>query len=87
MARAQGRVLLRSVSITIAIATVGFACHHESPQPRLEPGETLPLPPSSGTPIAYLVDAASDLKLTDDQLAKLRELDGTLATRLESIDA
>ena len=63
------------------------ACHHDAPGPKLEPGETQPLPPSSGTPIGYIVDAAGDLKLSDDQVGKLKELDDALAARLESIDS
>jgi hypothetical protein len=65
-----------------------LACHHEpaEPPPHLEPGEVQPLPPASGTPVGYLVDAAGDLKLSDDQLAKLKQIDSELATQLDEIE-
>jgi len=82
--RANQRRVLSRLSFALALAC---ACHHDAPAPKLEPGETQPLPPSSGTPIGYLVDAAGDLKLTDDQVGKLKDLDDALAARLESIDS
>ncbi len=45
-----------------------------------------PLPPSSGTPIGYLLDSATDLKLDDNQLTKLRDLDASLAAQDADID-
>lgn len=55
-----------------------------APAPSDEPP---PLPPASGTPIGYLVDAAGELKLTDSQLSRLKEVDGDLATRLSTADS
>ncbi|HEU0034275.1 MAG TPA: hypothetical protein VFQ53_26815 [Kofleriaceae bacterium] len=49
-------------------------------------GELPPLPPASGTAIGYLVDNASQLKLRDDQLTKLKEIDTSLAARNDAID-
>ena len=46
-----------------------------------------PLPPSSGTPVGYLVDNASQLTLRDDQLTKLKEIDQSLGARNAEIDA
>jgi hypothetical protein len=63
------------------------ACHHDTPQPKLEPGEVAPLPPSSGTPVGYLIDAAPDLKLTGDQVTRLQSIDDALGAQLESIDS
>lgn len=52
-----------------------------------EPGELPPLPPASGTAVGYLVDASGELKLRDDQLAKLKQIDSSLAVRNSEIDA
>jgi hypothetical protein len=70
------------LAFLLAIAS----CHHETPA-KPQPGETPPLPPASGTPIGYLLDARTSLALRDDQVAKLQELDTTLSGRLETIDA
>jgi hypothetical protein len=61
------------------------ACHHD-PAPA-EPSDKPPLPPASGTPIGFLIDDAGELKLSDTQVAKLRDLDTSLAAELEAIDA
>jgi hypothetical protein len=53
----------------------------------IEPSGPPPLPPASGTPIGYLVDAKADLSLRDDQLAKLQDLDSSLAAENGSLDA
>ena len=55
---------------------VGFAvtgCHHDPVPAHPQPGELPPLPPASGTPIGYLIDSATDLKLRDDQLKRFLE--------------
>lgn len=58
------------------------------PQPtKPAPGEVPPLPPASGTAVGYLVDAAGDLQLRDDQLAKLKDIDASLAAENGQIDA
>jgi hypothetical protein len=51
------------------------------------PDEVPPLPPASGTAVGYLVDAAQELKLRDDQLTKLKEIDASLAAENGQIDA
>lgn len=53
----------------------------------IEPSGPPPLPPASGTPIGYLVDAKADLALRDDQLGKLQDLDASLAAENGSIAA
>jgi hypothetical protein len=53
----------------------------------VEPAGPAPLPPASGTPIGYLVDDASELKLSDDQLARLKAIDEELAAKLGALDA
>lgn len=45
-----------------------------------------PLPPSSGTPVGYLVDSASQLGLRDDQITQLKQIDDSLAARDAEID-
>src|SRR5215204_2791064 len=58
------------------------------PQPsKPGPGETPPLPPASGTAVGYLVDASGELKLRDDQLKRLKEIDDRLAAQNGGIDA
>lgn len=77
--------------IVVALAVpcgLGFqlGCNRPAPRepvdPVIEPDEHPPLPPASGTPIGFLVDDAGELKLSDDQLSKLREINDVLATQL-----
>ena len=60
-----------------------LACSHDA-KPAAE--EAPPLPPASGTPIGYLIDSATDLSLTDDQLTKLRTIDAKLTAELDVLD-
>src|SRR5262249_26979209 len=46
------------------------------------PDERPPLPPPSGSPIGHLVDDAAELGLSDDQLARLKQIDGELGAKL-----
>ncbi|MEO6775528.1 MAG: hypothetical protein ABI467_21385 [Kofleriaceae bacterium] len=64
------------------------ACHHE-PDAVVpdDPSAQPPLPPASGTPIGFLIDDATELHLRDDQVAKLRDIDSSLAAQLEVIDS
>jgi hypothetical protein len=78
------RMLRFTLLAVIFAATLG-GCHKES-TPALSPGETVPLPPASGTPIGYLLDNAGQLKLSDDQMGKLRQLDNSLSARNDGID-
>jgi len=48
--------------------------------------ELPPLPPSSGTPVGYLVDNAPQLQLRDEQLAKLKEIDQSLGAKNAELD-
>jgi hypothetical protein len=76
--------MMRSTILTLALVLLG--CHHE-PQPvHSNPGELPPLPPASGTPIGYLLDSADTLKLRDDQLKQLKDIDASLAARDAGID-
>jgi hypothetical protein len=69
-----------AVALLLALA----ACHNE-PKPT-HPGDLPPLPPASGTPIGYLIDAQTDLKLRDEQLKELKEIDASLAARDAEVD-
>ncbi len=62
----------------------GLGCSHEA-KPVVAPDEHPPLPPAS--PVGYLVDDASELKLSDDQLSQLRDIDGALGTKLASYES
>src|SRR4051812_5462478 len=64
-----------------------FAGCHSDPSPsHPKPGDLPPLPPASGTPVGYLIDSATDLKLRDDQLKQLQDIDRSLAARDADID-
>jgi hypothetical protein len=52
----------------------------------IEPGPP-PLPPASGSVIGFLIDAKHDLVLTAEQLAKLEQIDDSLAAQNGSLDA
>jgi hypothetical protein len=71
--------------LTIALAALP-GCHHEAPIAQPKAGEAAPLPPASGTPLGYLIDSSFDLKLREDQLKQLQEIDASLAARDAEID-
>jgi hypothetical protein len=77
--------MLRAMLLALLVLT---SCHHETDPPPLQPkdGELPPLPPSSGTPVGYLLDNAIALSLRDEQLAQLKDIDQRLAVRDEEID-
>lgn len=71
----------------LAALLLTLACCHSDPQPmHPQPGDLPPLPPASGTPIGYLLDAKGDLSLTPDQVTKLQQIDTSLAARDADID-
>jgi hypothetical protein len=81
----QSAAMLRAMFTALLV----FAgCHHDTDPPPMHPkdGELPPLPPSSGTPVGYLVDNASQLQLRDDQLKQLKEIDRSLAAQDDEID-
>jgi hypothetical protein len=81
---------VRSVIFTILAVLLAGACHHDPAPatPIVDPADKPPLPPASGTPIGFLIDdSTGELKLSDDQVAKLRDIDTQLAAELEKIDA
>jgi len=87
------RATARLASLVVALAAVagfglGVGCSRDA-KPATQPAasdEPPPLPPASGTPIGYLIEDAR-LKLSDGQLAKLKEIDGDLAVKLSYLDS
>jgi len=78
------RIGLASV-LAIGACLAGVpGCHHEAP-PAVAPDEHPPLPPASGTPVGYLLDAG-ELTLHGDQRAELEAIDDDLAGRLAALD-
>jgi hypothetical protein len=77
--------MLRAVLCALLVLA---ACRHDGDPAPLHPrdGELPPLPPSSGTPVGYLIDNASQLDLHDDQLARLKQIDQSLAAQNDEID-
>jgi len=69
-----------------AFMLAAAGCHHDPKPMHPKEGELPPLPPASGTAIGYLVDNASQLKLREEQLTKLKELDASLAARNDQLD-
>jgi hypothetical protein len=72
--------------LVLAVLFVLAACHRDTAPAHPKAGDLPPLPPASGTPIGYLLDSQSDLKLRDDQLKQLQDLDASLAARDAEID-
>ncbi len=70
----------------LMVALVATSCHREPKPLTPKEGELPPLPPASGTAVGYLVDSASQLKLRDDQLLQLKQLDVSLAARNDTLD-
>ena len=77
--------------IVVALGVSGvwglnLGCSHEA-KPVVQPDEHPPLPPASGTMIGLLVDDASELKLNDDQITKLKAISDQLGAQLATDDA
>ena len=73
------------IGLSLTLGSLG-ACHHDPQPAHAAAGDLPPLPPASGTPIGYLLDSADSLKLRDDQITKLKDIDTSLAARDASID-
>jgi hypothetical protein len=87
MRRALGPTLILVAAVALAGFELGLGCSHDPKPTVVEPAGPPPLPPASGTPIGYLVDDAGELKLSDDQLTKLKAIDDELAAKLGTLDA
>ena len=44
------------------------------------------MPPSSGTPVGYLLDNSTQLKLSGEQFDKLKQIDASLSARNDALD-
>jgi hypothetical protein len=77
---------MRVLELLVACALAGSGCQKDPPVMQPTEGELPPLPPASGTAVGYLVDSAAQLKLREDQLAKLKEIDQSLAARNDVLD-
>src|SRR5262249_54430625 len=87
MRRALGPTLVLAAAVVLAGFELGLGCSHDPKPAVVEPAGPPPLPPASGTPIGYLVDDAGELKLSDEQLTKLKAIDDELAAKLATLDA
>jgi len=91
----RGAMKLAPVAVIVVAldALAGFGpslgCSREATPPvqPVQPDERPPLPPAAGTPIGHLVDDAGELKLSDDQLDKLRAINDELAGQLTVDDS
>ncbi|CAN5730557.1 hypothetical protein BH11MYX1_BH11MYX1_51230 [soil metagenome] len=68
--------------VVLAVA----ACHGEPAPHHPAEGEVPPLPPASGTPVGYLLDASTELKLRPEQLEKLQKIDTALVAENSDLD-
>jgi len=77
--------MLRAMLFSLLVLA---GCRHDTDPPPMQPkeGELPPLPPSSGTPVGYLLDNAAQLKLRDDQFTQLQAIDKSLSVRDDEID-
>src|SRR5215475_7016174 len=87
MRSALGPTMVLIAAVVLGGFELGLGCSHDTKPTVVEPAGPPPLPPASGTPIGYLVDDAGELKLSDEQLTKLKAIDDELANKLASLDA
>ena len=80
----MARLFLAPLGLGLLVALGG--CHHDPKPMHVKAGDLPPLPPASGTPIGYLLDDSTDLKLNEDQVTKLKDLDASLAAQNSEID-
>ncbi|MBA3461424.1 MAG: hypothetical protein H0T46_15785 [Deltaproteobacteria bacterium] len=76
--------MLRTTLLAIALSFVG--CHRDPKPTTPQDGELPPLPPASGTPVGYLIDSSSQLKLRDEQIEQLKKIDTSLSARNDALD-
>jgi hypothetical protein len=77
---------LISSTLFLVLAIAGCSRDGRPTTPVAADGEMAPLPPASGTPVGYLLDNSSNLKLTGEQYEKLREIDASLSAKNDAID-
>jgi hypothetical protein len=79
--------ILASLFASLVASLVLAGCRHDTDPPPVRPQEgEPPLPPSSGTPLGYLLDNATMLTLREDQLTQLQQIDKILAVQDDAID-
>lgn len=79
--------MLRATLVALLALAGPVGCSHDADQTPAHPQEAPPpLPPSSGTPVGYLLDSASSLSLREDQVQQLQTIDKSLSARDEEID-
>jgi hypothetical protein len=76
----------RAVLCALLLLTACRKQIDQTPNHPQEGSELPPLPPSSGTPVGYLVDSAGQLNLRDDQITRLKQIDDSLAAGDAEID-
>ena len=75
------------VLVVVGFTVLGLgACNKDPKIMTPKEGELPPLPPASGTAVGYLVDSAGQLKLREEQLTKLKEIDASLSARNDVLD-
>lgn len=72
--------------VLVVLLALVAGCPHDQQPTHPQPGDLPPLPPASGTPVGYLIDSSGELKLRDDQLTKLKDIDASLAAKNADID-
>ena len=85
----RGRVAVMRAAVraaVVAVALVLGACSHGSSSAPAAQADYPTLPPESSTPIGLLIDQASALTLSSDQVAQLRKVDGDLRAKNDVID-
>lgn len=85
MRRALGVAVSVVAAGVFALGVPVLGCSHDA-RPVAQPAEPPPLPPASGTPIGYLIDA-HELELSEDQSTQLKAIDDDLAGHLAAIEA
>jgi hypothetical protein len=68
--------------VVVASCACGLVGCSREARPVAQPSEPPPLPPSSGTPIGHLVDSAAELRLSAEQLRKIKLINDDLAVQL-----
>jgi hypothetical protein len=79
-------VRLISSTLFLVLAVAGCSRDGRPTTPIAAASDVAPLPPASGTPVGYLLDNSSSLKLTGDQYEKLRQIDASLSAKNDTID-
>ena len=78
---------MRLISSALFLVLAAAGCSRDGkPTTPVTAGDLAPLPPASGTPVGYLLDNSTQLKLSGDQYEKLRLIDASLSAKNDAID-